>query len=227
MSPIRPSKCSVALSKSTFYARSERHTKKPTTTTHPGSPSVLPLDFTELTDYFTSSNDQLYNLLNGNSELHRIVYGLETLYKANCALEEIRVQQELYLYSQYRLAMQLGLQQRIEPLVKAKHLCKPSTDLIDRTGRDDSIPSYDTDDRKYLAHNEDVVNEWAAAIETSDQTTPWVESQPTVNLPSKEETTWDNDGNIIYTWVRRWQQPSKKRRTLTRSWCLNNVWCLL
>ena len=51
--------------------------------------SISPITYTELINYFDVANDQLYNLLDGNTELHRIIYAIEVLQTSNRTLEEL------------------------------------------------------------------------------------------------------------------------------------------
>jgi hypothetical protein len=113
MSPIRSSKNS---SRSvTLYAHFTRY---PTASPTSVQTSVSPLTIAELTDYFTTANDQLYHLLDKDTELYHIVHVIEVLTNSNRTLNDLRIRQEQYMLSQFQLALQNGLQGRLLPLVE-------------------------------------------------------------------------------------------------------------
>jgi hypothetical protein len=58
----------------------------------------------ELTNYFTTANDQLYHLLDKDTELYHIVHAIKVLANLNRTLDDLRIQQEQYMLSQFQLA---------------------------------------------------------------------------------------------------------------------------
>jgi hypothetical protein len=74
----------------------------------------------ELTDYFTTASDQLYHLLNKDTELYRIMHAIEVLTNSNRTLNDLRIRQEQYMLSRFQLALQNGLQGRLLPLVEQR-----------------------------------------------------------------------------------------------------------
>ena len=99
MSPTRSSKTS---SRSVPYGSFTRYL-----TASPASmqTSVLPITLTELTSYLDIANNQLYDILDGDDELHRLVYAIEVLQASNRTLEELRVRQEQYILNQFEYAL--------------------------------------------------------------------------------------------------------------------------
>jgi len=91
MSPTRTSR---TLSRSVPYGHFTRH---PTASPSSTQTSVSLITYTELVNYFDIANDQLYDLLDGDAELHRIIYAIEVLQTSNWTLEELQVQQEHYM----------------------------------------------------------------------------------------------------------------------------------
>jgi hypothetical protein len=71
---------------------------------------------TKLTDYFISANDELYDLLDKDTELYRIVHAIEILADSHRTLNNLRIRQERYMLEQFDLALQNGLQGRLLPL---------------------------------------------------------------------------------------------------------------
>jgi len=111
MPPTRTSKDS---SRTTPYGHFTRY---PTASPSSTQTSVSPVTYTELVNYFDVANDQLYDLLDGDTELHRIVYAIEVLRTSNQTLEELQVRQEKYMLDQFELALQNGLHGRLSPMV--------------------------------------------------------------------------------------------------------------
>jgi hypothetical protein len=70
----------------------------------------------KLTDYFISSNNELYDLLDKDSELYRIVHTIEILADSHRVLNNLRIRQEHHMLKQFDLAIQNGLQGRLLPL---------------------------------------------------------------------------------------------------------------
>ena len=62
--------------------------------------------------------------LKDDKELHRFVHTVELVDQSNQPLEEIRIRQEQFAYSQFQLALDKGLQQRIKSLVRKVHIGK-------------------------------------------------------------------------------------------------------
>jgi len=79
--------------------------------------SISPITYTELLNYFDVANDQLYDLLDSDTELHRIIYAIEVLQTSNRTLEELRARQEHYMLNQFELALQNGLHGQLSPMV--------------------------------------------------------------------------------------------------------------
>jgi len=73
--------------------------------------------YTELVNYFDVANDQLYDLLDGDEELNRIIYAIETLQASNRTLKELQERQEQYMLDQFELTLQKGLHGRLSPMV--------------------------------------------------------------------------------------------------------------
>jgi len=92
--------------------------QKISTSPSPRQPSILIITFTELTTYFTTANDQLYNILDGDLELRRIIHAIEVLTTSNHALEAIRRRQEQYMMCQFQLALENELHGRVAPMIK-------------------------------------------------------------------------------------------------------------
>jgi hypothetical protein len=65
-------------------------------------PSVM---YTELVNHLDVANDQLYDLLDGDTELHCIVYGIEILQASNRTLGELQHRQEQYMFDQFEFAL--------------------------------------------------------------------------------------------------------------------------
>ena len=85
----------------------------PTSETRP----VKTLMFPKFVRYLTIANKRLYDLLKTDEELHRLVHAIKLVDQSNRHLEEIRVRQEQFAYSQFQLALDKGLEQRIRSLV--------------------------------------------------------------------------------------------------------------
>jgi hypothetical protein len=79
--------------------------------------AISSLTYTELIDYFDVANNQLYDLLDGDSELHCIVYGIEILQASNRTLRELQHRQEQYMLDQFEVALHRGLHGRLSPMV--------------------------------------------------------------------------------------------------------------
>ncbi len=76
------------------------------------------LTYPEFIKYFHIANKRLYALFEDNEELHRLVHTIELIDQSNHHLEEVRIRQEQFAYSQFQLALDKGLQQRIKSLVR-------------------------------------------------------------------------------------------------------------
>jgi hypothetical protein len=111
MSPIHSSKNS---SQSIPYGHFTRYSTTPSPSTRN---TIPPIAYTELVNYFDVANDQLYNLLDGDTELHRIVYGIEVLQASNQTLKELQHRQEQYMLDQFEIALRSGLHGRLSPMV--------------------------------------------------------------------------------------------------------------
>ena len=111
MSPIRSSRNS---SRQIPYGR---FTQYPTASPASTQTFIPPIALTELLDYFDVANDQLYDLLDSDTELHRIVHTIELFHLSNQSLEEIRARQEQYILDQFELALRNGLHGRLSPMV--------------------------------------------------------------------------------------------------------------
>jgi len=112
MSPTRSSKTS---SLPVPYGHFTRYLTTSPTSTRTAIPS---LTYTELINYLDVANDQLYDLLDGDTELHRIVYAIEVLQTSNRTLRELQDRQEQYMLNQFEVALQNGLHGRLSPMVK-------------------------------------------------------------------------------------------------------------
>jgi hypothetical protein len=88
MPPIRSSQNS---SQSIPYAH---FTNYPTASPTSAQTSVSPLTLPQLTDYFISSNDELYDLLDKDTELYRIVHAIEILADSHRTLNNLWIRQE-------------------------------------------------------------------------------------------------------------------------------------
>ncbi len=86
----------------------------PTSETRP----VETLTFPKFIQYLTIANKRLYDLLEVDEELHCLVHAIELVDQSNRHLEEVRVRQEQFAYSQFQLALDKGLEQRIRSLVR-------------------------------------------------------------------------------------------------------------
>jgi len=111
MSPTRSSKTS---SRPVPYGHFTRYSTASPSSTRTTVPSIT---YTELVNYFDAANDQLYDLLDGDGELHRIIYAIETLQASNRTLKELQERQEQYMLDQFELALQKGLHGRLSPMV--------------------------------------------------------------------------------------------------------------
>ena len=76
------------------------------------------LTFQEFTSYFDTAEDRLFTLLEGNADLRRIAYMLKVLGQSNRNLREIQQRQEQYARSQFKFALEQGLEQCIRSLVR-------------------------------------------------------------------------------------------------------------
>ena len=86
----------------------------PTSATRP----VETLTYSEFTKFFSIANNRLYTLLKDDEELHRLVHTIELVDQSNRRLEEIRIQQDQFAFSQFQLALDKGLQKHIKSLVR-------------------------------------------------------------------------------------------------------------
>jgi hypothetical protein len=110
MPPIRSSQIS---SRSTPY---EQFTSYPTASPTSTQTSVPPLTLSKLADYFISSNNELYDLLDKDSELYRIVRMIEIFADSQRTLDNFQHRQERYMLEQFDIAIQNGLQGCLLPL---------------------------------------------------------------------------------------------------------------
>jgi hypothetical protein len=171
MPPVRSVRVSSKPSCIT-YNRYDSHGKKiPTSTPSSRGSSIPSVTLAELTTYFNTAHDQLYDILDGDAELRRTVHAIEFLTASNRALEGIRRRQDQYLTSQFQLAMQNGLHGRLAPMLKRQRLLTRSPTPFPRPFPDDkSINSYNTADYEYFANNDTYINEWQTAIIDWDET---------------------------------------------------------
>jgi hypothetical protein len=165
MPPVRSVRISSKTSCIT-HNRYDSHGKKiPTSTPSSRGSSIPSLTLAELSTYFDTAHDQLYDILDGDAELRRTVHAIEFLTASNRALESIRRRQDQYLTSQFQLAMENGLHGRLAPMLKRQRLLnRPPTPFPRPFPDDKSIDSYNTADHEYFANNEAYVNEWQTAI---------------------------------------------------------------
>jgi hypothetical protein len=84
----------------------------------PRLPHKPPSRLLRFTDYFISANDELYDLLDKDTELYHIVHTIEILADSHRTLNNPRIRQEQYMLEQFNLAPQNGLQGRLLPLDK-------------------------------------------------------------------------------------------------------------
>jgi len=135
MSPTRSSKTS---SRPVPYGHFTRY---PTASPSSAQTSISPVTYTELLNYFDVAND---HLLDGDTELHRIIYVIEILQASNRTLEELQVRQEHYMLDQFELALQNGLHGRLSPMVvQQRNTTKQSTPpphAMDRSDTQDNQP---------------------------------------------------------------------------------------
>jgi hypothetical protein len=126
MPPIRSSR--ISSSSVTPYAHFIRYLTASLTSKQT---SVSPLTLARLTDYFISANDELYDLLDKDSELYCIVHTIEIFADSHRTLNNLQIRQEQYLLEQFDFAIQNGLQGRLLPLAEHRQ----------RTTSDDTILS--------------------------------------------------------------------------------------
>jgi hypothetical protein len=164
MPPVRSVRVSSKTSCIT-YNRYDSHGKKiPTSTPSSWGSSIPSVTLAELSTYFDTAHDQLYDILDGDVELRRTVHAIEFLTASNRALESIRRRQDQYLTSQFQLAMQNGLHGRLAPMLKRQRLFnRPPTPFPRPFPDDKSVDSYNTADQDYFTNNEAYVNEWQQA----------------------------------------------------------------
>ena len=112
--PMSPTRSSRTSAWSIPYGHFARYPTASPTSIQTTIPS---LTYTEPIDYFDIANDQLYDLLDGDSELHRIVYGIEILQASNRTLRELQHRQEQYMLDQFEIALRRGLHGRLSPMV--------------------------------------------------------------------------------------------------------------
>jgi len=91
MSPTQSSKTSLRPVPYGYFIR------YPTASPTSARTAILFLTYAELVNYLDVANDQLYDLLDGNTELHRIVYAIEVLQTSNRTLRELQDRQEQYI----------------------------------------------------------------------------------------------------------------------------------
>jgi hypothetical protein len=84
MPPIRLSR--ISLSSPVPYAHFTRY---PTASPTSAQTSISPLMLAKLTDYFISANDELYDLLDKDTELYRIVHAIEILADSHRTLNNL------------------------------------------------------------------------------------------------------------------------------------------
>ena len=134
--------------------------------------SIPTLTLPELAHYFTTAHDEVYDLLDGDSELHRIVYAIDVLTASSRAMEAIRQKQEQYIRSQFRIALRQGLHGRLAPLIKEQRIIdRPLTPFYHDYPTDDeanhSYATWNTADKEYLATNKVKVDEWRSVVADS------------------------------------------------------------
>jgi hypothetical protein len=183
MPPVRSVRISSKTSCIT-HNRYDSHGKKiPTSAPSSRGSSIPSLTLAELSTYFDTAHDQLYDILDGDAELRRTVHAIEFLTTSNRALESIRRRQNQYLMSQFQLAMENGLHGRLAPMLKRQRLLNRPPTLFDRPFPDDkSVYSYNTADREYFANNKIYIDEWQNA--TIDWDEKLVEFQAPPSPPS-------------------------------------------
>ena len=91
MPPVRSAHVASSKPSCITYNRYDSNGNK-LSTAAPSSrdPSISTVTFPELASYFTTAHDQLYDILDGDVELRRIVFAIETLTASNRAMEAIR-----------------------------------------------------------------------------------------------------------------------------------------
>jgi hypothetical protein len=171
MPPVRSVRVSSKPSCIT-YNRYDSHGKKiPTSAPSSRGSSIPSVTLAELTTYFDTAHDQLYDILDGDAELRRTVHAIEFLTTSSRALESLRRRQDQYLTSQFQLAMQNGLHGRLAPMLKQQRLLNRSPTPFPRPFPDDkSVNSYNTADYEYFANNDAYIGEWKEAIIDWDET---------------------------------------------------------
>ena len=90
MPPVRSARVTSKPSCITYHRYDGLGRKLSTATPSSRDPSIPTLTFAELTDYFTTAHDELYDILDGNVELRRLVHSIEVLTTSNRAMEAIR-----------------------------------------------------------------------------------------------------------------------------------------
>jgi hypothetical protein len=141
MPPIRSSQNS---SRSIPYAH---FTSYPTASPTSAQTAVPPLTLPQLTDYFISSNDELYDLLDKDTELYRIIHAIEVLADSHRTLNNLRNRQERYMLEQFDLAIQNGLQGHLLPLAEHRQRA---------TGSNMTLSPRQTDSRSDLCDNRSI-----------------------------------------------------------------------
>ncbi len=175
----------------------------------PPLPKLNPLRLllSEFTKFFSIANNQLYALLEDDEELHSLVHTIELVDQSNHRLEEIRIRQEQFAFSQFQLALDKGLQQRIKSLVpKVRRRKSPSRRTYPPSfsswnssrsrgshGRDPSLVQRYVDlDDAWNVQNDAYVALWQDAINKQDDEQPdevEVHWGPTDDKLTKENLT--------------------------------------
>ena len=165
MSPTRSSRIS---SRSVPYGHFTRY---PTTSSPSTRTTISTVTYTKLVNYFDIANDQLYDLLDGDDELHRIIYGIETLYASNRTLRELLQRQERYMLDQFEIALRNGLHGRLAPMVIQQRRTTNQTSTDGSDSRDHRpIRSLEADEHDNYSHPRSLLervsspNEYAVAI---------------------------------------------------------------
>ena len=167
---------------------------------------VETLTFPKFTRLLTIANKRLYDLLETDEELHRLVHAIELVDQSNRRLDEIRVRQEQFAHSQFQLALDKGLEQRIKSLVRKERRRKlrprtspPSSSSWNSSGsprpcgRDPSLVQRYVDlDDAWNEQNDAYVAKWQEAVDGWNATEPEqveVHWGPTEDKLTKENLT--------------------------------------
>ena len=143
MSPTHSSRIS---SWSASYGHFTRYPTASSPSTQAAIPSIM---YTELVNYFDVANNQLYDLLDSDTELHHIIYGIEILQASNQTLRELQHRQEQYMHDQFEVALQSGLYGWLSPMViQQRRTASQSTPPheMDRSNSRDNRPVQSLDE---------------------------------------------------------------------------------